>query len=134
MRVLITGSNGFIGRNLKFYLFNFNIQVLEFNRGNKIALLKKLVENVDIIFHLAASYERTKESFSFYNTNFLNNIKLSNHILKISKNISTIKKFIFASSYLVYDENLYLVKKNKNITKSIDENSNAYQAFPGVKF
>ena len=69
MRVLITGSNGFIGRNLKFYLFNFNIQVLEFNRGNKIALLKKLVENVDIIFHLAGE-NRSINKNNFNKNNF----------------------------------------------------------------
>jgi|TARA_B100001093_G_scaffold430416_1_gene426100 carbamoyl-phosphate synthase large subunit len=139
-RIFISGGAGIIGKELVKLLSEFNVKIFvgdlkkrpkEFTK--KVIYRKGDLNNLkerdlkkfkpDIIFHLAASYERTKESFSFYNTNFLNNIKLSNHILKISKNISTIKKFIFASSYLVYDENLYLVKKNKNITKSIDENS-----------
>ena len=130
IRIFISGGAGIIGKELVKLLSEFNVKIFvgdlkkrpkEFTK--KVIYRKGDLNNLkerdlkkfkpEIIFHLAASYERTKESFSFYNTNFLNNIKLSNHILKISKNISTIKKFIFASSYLVYDENLYLVKKIK---------------------
>ena len=36
MKILITGSNGFIGRNLKFYLQeNIKSQILEFNREDQ---------------------------------------------------------------------------------------------------
>jgi|TARA_Y100000389_G_scaffold204396_1_gene256700 carbamoyl-phosphate synthase large subunit len=139
-RIFISGGAGIIGKELVKLLLDLNVKIfvgdlkkrpkeftkkIIYRRGD----LNKLKENdlkrfrPDIIFHLAASYERTEESFSFYNTNFLNNIKLSNHILKLSKKINTLKRFIFASSYLVYDENLYLVKKNQNSTKSINENS-----------
>ena len=43
MKVLITGSNGFIGRNLEVYLCKKNINILTFNRKDPI---KKLYDNL----------------------------------------------------------------------------------------
>ena len=41
----------------------------------------------EIFFHLAATFERTEESYAFYKENFHNNIKLSNHLLGIIKDL-----------------------------------------------
>ena len=109
MRALITGSNGFIGRNLKFYLFNFNIQVLEFNRGNKIALLKKLVENVDIIFHLAGE-NRSINKNNFNKNNFHLTKKIVDCVIESKKKTP----IIFTSTIKINEKNLYGSSKKKS--------------------
>ena len=61
MKVLITGSNGFIGQNLKFNLISEKIEVIEFTRKSNPNILKDLVEKVDIIFHLAGEIDQKKK-------------------------------------------------------------------------
>jgi UDP-2-acetamido-2,6-beta-L-arabino-hexul-4-ose reductase len=52
--ILITGSNGFIGKNLKNKLLKLNdINIYEFNRGDKISDIKRYIKDIDFIFHLA---------------------------------------------------------------------------------
>ena len=54
MRVLITGANGFIGKNLRQHLSEFeNIQVDVFTREDRLDSLPKLLEDIDFVFHLA---------------------------------------------------------------------------------
>jgi len=54
MKVLITGANGFVGRNLIAHLNErADIEVLRFTREDSLASLQELVEQVDCIFHLA---------------------------------------------------------------------------------
>ena len=53
-KVLITGSNGFIGSNLRDYLQDFgDYDIYEFNRKNLLSELPNMVEKVDLILHLA---------------------------------------------------------------------------------
>ncbi|VVO22036.1 UDP-2-acetamido-2,6-beta-L-arabino-hexul-4-ose reductase [Pseudomonas fluorescens] len=54
MKVLITGANGFVGKNLIAHLQERkDIEVLRFCREDEIASLHSLVSEVDFIFHLA---------------------------------------------------------------------------------
>lgn len=54
MKVLITGANGFVGKNLIAHLKERkDIEVLRFCREDNIASLHSLVSKVDFIFHLA---------------------------------------------------------------------------------
>lgn len=54
MKVLITGANGFVGKNLIAQLHERkDIEVLRFCRGDDVANLQSLVSKVDFIFHLA---------------------------------------------------------------------------------
>jgi len=54
LKVLITGSDGFIAKNLALNLQQRqNIQVMFFNRESKTADLSALIEKADFIFHLA---------------------------------------------------------------------------------
>ena len=54
MKVLITGANGFIGRNLKLYLSERkDVVVIPFTRDDDLDALPGLVMDVDFIFHLA---------------------------------------------------------------------------------
>ena len=53
-KVLITGANGFVGRNLQLHLAERkDVQVLCFTRESDIAQLPSLLREVDFVFHLA---------------------------------------------------------------------------------
>lgn len=54
MRVLITGANGFVGKNIQLHLAErSNIEVLCFTREHTPADLLQLVAQADLVFHLA---------------------------------------------------------------------------------
>jgi len=54
MKVLITGADGFIGKNLQLQLAERkDVQVVCFTRGNDVARLPALLQGVDFVFHLA---------------------------------------------------------------------------------
>ena len=54
MRVLITGANGFVGRNLQLFLAERkDIEVVCFTRDHAPAQLPALLRGVDFVFHLA---------------------------------------------------------------------------------
>ena len=54
MKVLITGANGFIGKNLQLHLAERkDVQVVCFTRDDDVARLPVLLQGVDFVFHLA---------------------------------------------------------------------------------
>ena len=54
MKVLITGANGFVGKNLQLHLAaRKEVQVVCFTRGDDVARLPYLLQGVDFVFHLA---------------------------------------------------------------------------------
>lgn len=54
MKVLITGANGFIGKNLRLALAERkDVDVVSFNRDQGLGELPELVRGVDFVFHLA---------------------------------------------------------------------------------
>ena len=76
MKVLITGSNGFIGKNLKLLLKErADIEIISFNREHQKSSLISIVKNIDFIFHLAG-INRSDNSDDFYtgNTNLTKNL------------------------------------------------------------
>ncbi len=69
MKIGITGSNGFIGKNLLEHLGRIEgIEVITFTRSNSSSDLEKLVDSVDFIFHLAG-INRPKNPQEFYEGN-----------------------------------------------------------------
>jgi carbamoyl-phosphate synthase large subunit len=54
-------------------------------------------------FHLAATFERSVETYEFWQENFHHNIRLSNHLMTCLKDCPNLLKVIFASSYLIYN-------------------------------
>ena len=54
MKVLITGANGFVGKNLQLHLAERkDVQVVCFTRADNAARLPALLQGVDFVFHLA---------------------------------------------------------------------------------
>lgn len=54
MKVLITGARGFLGKNLGLHLAERkDVEVVEFTRQNAVSDLPRLLEGVDVVFHLA---------------------------------------------------------------------------------
>jgi UDP-2-acetamido-2,6-beta-L-arabino-hexul-4-ose reductase len=54
MKVLITGANGFVGKNLQLHLAERkDVKVVSFTRGDDMAQLPAMLQEVDFVFHLA---------------------------------------------------------------------------------
>lgn len=54
MKVLITGANGFVGKNLQLHLAERkDVQVVCFTRGDDVTQLPAMLQGVDFVFHLA---------------------------------------------------------------------------------
>jgi carbamoyl-phosphate synthase large subunit len=77
---------------------------------NQITLHELSQFEPTIFIHLAATFERSTESLDFWTDNFENNIRLSHYLMGLMKQIPSLKRVIFASSYLIYDENAYQFK------------------------
>lgn len=69
-RVLVTGANGFIGKNLLLRLSEMeNFSVLSFVRGDTVANLSALLAEVDAVVHLAGvNRPKNEDSFADVNT------------------------------------------------------------------
>ncbi|MHB8602975.1 MAG: NAD-dependent epimerase/dehydratase family protein [Nitrosotalea sp.] len=114
MKILITGSGGFIGRHLSNRLAETENEIIGLCRKktnptikeisgdiNDEKVLAKLVPKTDVIIHLAA-YLDVKESFSRLNEVFTTNIQGTFGILKAISLIKRKPHFIFLSSSTVY--------------------------------
>ena len=89
MRVLITGSNGFIGKNLKLNLTQHRIKIETFEKGENINNLKKKIEISDTIIHLAGT-NVSKNKLEFNKNNFSFSKKICDILKKSNK-----KEFFF---------------------------------------
>lgn len=138
-KVIITGAAGVIGKELVEKLVEARAYVRCFDIAPKPSWFPKDAEysrydlvglnpiaftsfNPDIIFHLAATFERTIEDTNFWEFNFENNIFLSHKVLHAAKQCKNLKKFVFASSYLIYDAQQYLFKASQKKAILLSEN------------
>jgi len=65
MKVLITGANGFVGKNLQLHLSErSDVEVSCFTREHDVAVLQGIMANVDIVYHLAG-INRPKDPAEF---------------------------------------------------------------------
>jgi len=138
--VIVTGGSGVIGKELIKKLINLDANVRCFDIVPKPRHIPKLVKyfrrdltslnpkefiefEPEIIFHLAATFERTKETIGFWERNFRNNVILTHNVLNAAKKCGHLKRFLFASSYLVYSPNLYLNKTPPGSSVKLSEDS-----------
>jgi carbamoyl-phosphate synthase large subunit len=61
----------------------------------------------DVFIHLAATFERSTESYEFWEENFQHNVRLSHHLMTLAKDAPSLYRVVFASSYLIYEPALY---------------------------
>ena len=103
MKVLITGSDGFIGKNVYHYLKSYTkFKISTFNRNDKIQNLKKKILNCDFIIHLAGE-NRPKNDKLFFEINTDLTNKLCKYVVSHNKKIP----IIFSSSIRALDDSSY---------------------------
>lgn len=127
-RVLVTGSAGVIGLELLERLIGegadilsvdryplpkeYDSRVIHVQRDLAAAPLYELHDfQPEVIFHLAAAFERSKETPEFWRVNWHDNVLLSHFVIDQAKDVPALKTFIFPSSYLIYSPSLYLSKE-----------------------
>ena len=93
MRILVTGSNGFIAKNLIVSLKENKYNILEFKRGDSLELLEKKIIKANIIFHLAGE-NRSDDDELFIK----NNIILTREICNFLKKNNLRIPILFSSS------------------------------------
>ena len=93
MTIYITGSNGFIGKNLTLFLQSKKIKIIEFKKKDKIENVFFGLKSNDTIIHLAGQ-NRSKNLKNFIKNNINLTKNLADFIIKKKIKI----KFIFAST------------------------------------
>jgi UDP-2-acetamido-2,6-beta-L-arabino-hexul-4-ose reductase len=107
LNVLITGANGFIGKNLQLHLAERqDARVVCFTHEHTVAQLPALLRGIDFVFHLAG-VNRPKDPQEF----ILGNVSLTQALCDAVANEAIASKknipIIYASSMQVNSDNLY---------------------------
>jgi len=109
MNILITGSNGFIAKNLKIKLLESRYNNLLFaNKKTKKSTLISYIEKSDFIFHLAG-INRTPDKKDFFNINF----KLTKFICDQLLNYNKKTPILFTSTSHINKNTPYAKSKKK---------------------
>lgn len=77
----------------------------------------------NVFIHLAATFERSAESYEFWEENFKHNVSLSHHLMTLVKDLPSLRRVIFASSYLIYSPELYHFDDPQAQSIKLSENS-----------
>lgn len=110
MKVLITGSNGFIGNNLKEILDlpeDKKIEIYEYNRSSTVNDLEKYCDEVDVVYHLAAVL-RPSAPYSYDD-----NIVLTTELLRFLRQSKNKCPIMFSSSEQAVLDNPYAISKRR---------------------
>ena len=103
MKVLITGSNGFVAKNLIEHLKrDESIELYLYSKKDSINILEAYVKEVDFIFHLAG-VNRPKDVSEFYE----GNSDLTKTIVKILKEANKTTPILLSSSIQAELDNDY---------------------------
>jgi carbamoyl-phosphate synthase large subunit len=74
-----------------------------------------------VFIHLAATFERSAETYEFWEENFWHNLRLSHHLMTLLRDQPSLKRVVFASSYLIYEPSLYQFEAPQNEAVSLKE-------------
>jgi carbamoyl-phosphate synthase large subunit len=139
-KIFISGGAGVIGTALVTKLLGKNLELfvgdlkpcpkqwvdkLHYREGdlNSITFNELNDFKPDLVFHLAATFERSIETPPFFEENYHHNVNLSHHLLTTLKQLESLKRFIFASSYLIYDSKQYLFQDSVHDVTALNETS-----------
>lgn len=142
-RIFVSGGSGVIGKELVLMLHKHGAKIfvgdlkpfpndfpksIKYRQGDLNYITKSEIEDFDpqIFFHLAATFERSIETYKFWGDNFHHNVKLSHHLIDLLKDSKNLMKIIFASSYLVYNQDLYTSNEPRKIPRSLTEKDFIY--------
>lgn len=108
-KVLVTGSRGFIGKNLmEVLLRRDDIQVSTFDSTDDVSCLCGLLEDVDIVYHLAG-VNRPSQTKAFEKEN----VDLTATMVALLEDLGSNTRIVFASSTQALENNPYGVSKKK---------------------
>ena len=103
MKVLVTGANGFIGKNLITRLLeNKNVEIVKFVRTDDKSKLGSILKNVEVVFHLAG-INRSKRSSEFAQ----GNVELTEYLCSAIKATRRSIKLVYTSSIQAELDNDY---------------------------
>lgn len=109
MKILITGSNGFVGKNLISELHNRGFQnIYKVTRETNDEQLENYCEDASIVFHLAG-INRSTNNQEFED----GNVGLTNKLLNFLRKKNNKCPIIFTSSIQANLDNIYGVSKRK---------------------
>lgn len=102
MKIMVTGSNGFIGKHLVMRLLLLNHEVYEIDKteGNdltKVDCLSGIDDKIDIVYHLAAKVF-VPDSYNYPRDFYYDNIVSTLNVLEFARKSNA--KFIYQSSYM----------------------------------
>lgn len=106
MRVLVTGANGFIGKNLTVRLYEQGVETVVFTRDMSLSDMATALNDVDFVFHLAG-VNRPKEATEFAEGNKELTEQLCDLICASGRSIPV----LYTSSIQAVAENPYGVSK-----------------------
>lgn len=111
MKLLITGSDGFIGRNLRLHLAErTGLEVVCFTREQKLWQLPDLLDGVEFIFHLAG-VNRPQDPAEFAVSNTDLTVKLSAAVARVASATGRKIPVVFSSSSQAILDNPYGASK-----------------------
>ena len=122
MNILITGAQGFIGKNLIQFLSEQNkFNIIEFSNDDNLQILNNKLLKANIIVHLAG-VNRTEDNSLFEKVN----INLTKHICDFLLEKSLKTPIIFSSSIKATEQSPYGVSKYKaeELLKKLNEINN----------
>jgi UDP-2-acetamido-2,6-beta-L-arabino-hexul-4-ose reductase len=124
MNVLVTGSRGFIGKNLVVRLNGLeSFRVTEFDKGNDDEELEEALAHADFIFHLAGvNRPKSADEFKFDNVDLTK--KISNRLMTIDRSVPV----VFSSSTQAELDNPYGESKRQaeEVLVNYARSTNAY--------
>ena len=106
MRVLVTGANGFIGKNLMVHLREHNIDAVPFTRDMPLSDLAAVLDGVDFVFHLAG-INRPKDMEAFAT----GNVGLTEQLCDLIRARGRSIPVLYTSSIQAQADNPYGVSK-----------------------
>src|SRR5699024_2564140 len=108
MKVLVTGSNGFIGKNLIAELrTKEEVEVMEYNRNTGSDLLNEYCQKADFVFHLAG-VNRPETDAEFIEGNY----EFTKELLQLLKDHQNTCPVMISSSTQAANDNPYGKSKN----------------------